>query len=469
MPLDEVSPSSVERSNPELTPGRQPPPPPLLRRIADLKTRDVQPETVHRLPHARVVFADYELLQHDFPQLREERLAQTHPELRGLGETNKRVAVRRRIDEWLLKNVAFISGKQAQQETVNTRIEVAAETAVAFRPPHYGRALVYSVAESFESTPGANEGERRGEGLIDVKGTGVSPKAEPRFGPHADGLIKLGDAIREAAFQKLIDAAFHNEGAPFETVPAYAVIDPGFDCKHHTWTLPAGLLVRRAHRRPAYRWGTKEPESPAVPLELKIEFLLRRYGITSVSPATTIDIAERDGGGGMFIKYGFFPMSYNEEDVERIKRLTNFKGEPQQFDGVCLQFTHEVEVDPPRAQLIDFGGYFIREKFENPVVSLVSRRIMRLGEIVRPDDERFTQPVEKFISSYRFGGTIDANGKFTTPQLAGVDANRAELQMSDVRLLAHNLALEYRAGRLDGEAVLETLNAYVEDVTSRWK
>jgi hypothetical protein len=463
MPLAEVSPTSEE------SPTLGPPPGPLLRRVADLRLKNVQPEKVYRLPHARVVFANYDWLQHDFPQLRDENLERSDVELHGLNGSDKRLAVRRRIDEWLLKNVAFISEKQARQEAVNTPIEVTEETATAFRPPHYGRALVYSVAESRE---GAGDEPEAGEGLLDVKGTGVGPKAEPHFGPHADGLMKLYDAIREVAFQKLIHEVFRIEGAPYTTVPIYAVIDPGFDCKHDRHEgqlLPAGLLVRRAHRRPGYRWGTKESDSPAVPLELKIEFLLRRYGITSVSPATTIDIAERDGG--TFIKYGFFKVSYDERAVERIKRLTGFKGEPQQFDGVCLQFTHEVEANPPRAQFVDLGGYFVRERFENPLVSLVSCRIMRLGEIIRQDDERFTQPEERLISSYKFSGA-DGRGpgrKFKATELAGGEADRAEPQMSDVRLLARNLAYEYRDGRLDGEAVLATLDAYVEDVTSRWK
>jgi hypothetical protein len=463
MPLAEVSPA------PEESPTLAPPPGPLLRRVADLRTRNVRPERVCRLPHARVVFANYDWLQHDFPQLRDENLERSYNGLRGLNGADRRLAVRRRIDEWLLKNVAFISEKQAGQTAVNTPVEVTGETATAFRPPHYGRALVYSVAESRE---GAGDEPGAGVGLLDVKGAGVGPQAEPHFGPHADGLMKLYDAIREVTFQKLIHEVFRVEGVPYTTVPIYAVIDPGFDCKHHMHEgqlLPAGLLVRRAHRRPVYRWGTKEPDSPAVPLELKIEFLLRRYGITSVSPATTIDIEERDGG--TFIKYGFFNVSYDARAVERVRRLTDFKGEPQQFDGVCLQFTREVEAEPPRAQFLDLGGYFVRERFENPLVSLVARRILRMGEIIRPDDARFTQPEERLVSSFKFGGA-DGRGagrKFKATELAGVEADCAEPQMSDVRLLTRNLAYEYREGRLDGAAVLATLDAYVEDVTSRWK
>lgn len=448
------------------TPRRKSPTPaphgPPLRRIADLRTENVEPETVHRLAHARVVFADYERLRQDFPQLRDERLRRSHPELRGLTGADRRLAVRRVIDGWLLQNVAYVSERQARQETVNTRIEVTGETATAFRPPHYGRALVYSLAES---RAGAAAEAGAGEGLLDVKGAGVGPKAEPHFGPHGDGLMKLYDAFREVAFQKLMDAIFRAEGVPYATVPLYAAIDAGFDCKHHVRPLPAGLLVRRAHRRPVYRWGTKEPDSPAVPLELKIEFLLRRYGITSVSPATTIDIAERDGG--THIRYGFFDVKYSPENVERIKAVTGFRGEPQRLDGVCLQFTRDVEASPQRAEIIDLGGYYVRERFENPLVSLVSRRLMRLGEVIRQTDARFTQPEARLIDAYRF----DARGgpRFRAPGLAGVDPSRPGPQMTDVRVLARDLAFEYRAGRLDGGQVLDTLDAYVEDVTSRWR
>jgi hypothetical protein len=52
-------------------------------------------------------------------------------------------------------------------------------------------------------------------------------------------------------FQSLIDEIFRRAAPWFWTVPVYGVVDLGFDARTRDGErVPAGLLVRRAHRRP---------------------------------------------------------------------------------------------------------------------------------------------------------------------------------------------------------------------------
>ena len=83
--------------------------------IEEFEPARLEPETVYRLPTARLVFADHDLLQHDFPQLRDDSL----------------------IDEWLINNAAFISAGQRNQSLVNTPIAASDEQTTAFRPLHF--------------------------------------------------------------------------------------------------------------------------------------------------------------------------------------------------------------------------------------------------------------------------------------------------------------------------------------------
>jgi hypothetical protein len=77
------------------------------------------------LPAARVVFADHDLLQHDFPFLLNRRL----------------------LDEWLLTNTAFISESQPRQNLVNTPIETTDERVVALATKSAVRWLPFSMPQ----------------------------------------------------------------------------------------------------------------------------------------------------------------------------------------------------------------------------------------------------------------------------------------------------------------------------------
>jgi hypothetical protein len=197
-----------------------------------------QTEVMVRVKSARVVLADYDLLRKDFP------------ELQNLGNNE--------IDEWLLHQTAYISKPQASQEIVNTKIDVGAEEVIAYRPKDYGRAIVFKAGES---------------GLIDAKGTG---SLHPWGMDHSNGLASLGETIREFSYEKLIDKIFKHSNSGFQTVRSYAVIDYGFNIKSGDSTARAGVILRQAHERSTGAYSLIENDKA-----LKIEKLLRHYGVTS--------------------------------------------------------------------------------------------------------------------------------------------------------------------------------------------
>ena len=63
-------------------------------------------------PGARVVLANYALLQQDFPYLRDKSLVAAVPELRRLKGKARQRAIRQWLDRWLVCNAGFISRHQ---------------------------------------------------------------------------------------------------------------------------------------------------------------------------------------------------------------------------------------------------------------------------------------------------------------------------------------------------------------------
>lgn len=180
-------------------------------------------ESVVGVRSARVVWADYALLKRDFPWLHN-----LHPH---------------EINWWLIQNVGYVSQAQAAGQEVNSKIPVGEWKREAYRPHSYGRALVFEVP----AKDADHSGVRRG--LIDVKGSGSLSPANRSFG-HSNGLMTLGEAIREVLFERLVSLVLSDMKASVNTVASYAVIDWGFDVIHMDGTRSrAGAYLRQAHQR----------------------------------------------------------------------------------------------------------------------------------------------------------------------------------------------------------------------------
>jgi hypothetical protein len=214
-------------------------------------------EQALRVRTARVIRADYALLRRDFGG-----------ELAGKSDAE--------VDHWLLDQTGFIARTQARQleaEAVNTTIDADAEHArEALRPDGYGRGYVF----------------RTGSGFIDGKGFG---SLAPSRGSNRNGLMPLEDAIREMTWEKTIHRLARDATLPFTTVGTYAVIDWGFDIIEGEARVPAGAVLRQAHRREGWNFNSNLPREEA----LAVELALRRFGVTTSGMSESLRRQARHG------------------------------------------------------------------------------------------------------------------------------------------------------------------------------
>ncbi|MFN0176539.1 MAG: hypothetical protein ACKVU0_18005 [Saprospiraceae bacterium] len=437
-------------------------PGPLLRSIEELDQNSIKPETVWRVPEARIVYANYALLQHDFPQLQDPVLEKKYPLLTSLKGKAREEAIRGKVDDWLLRHTAFISESQANQTEVNTPIKIGTEKVQAYRPPRYGRALVFSVQEtenglSLKERPAIQELENR---LLDVKGTGVAPTVKPQNVSHRNGINRLGFALYELVMQELLERVFRHSDSQVQTLPIYGILDLGFDelghNKHHG--SPVGLLIRRAHRRTKPSGGLFPYGSTGQLVQLSIEQLLRRYGITSVNEVTRVQVWREDG---------IFRIRYGEQDINffnakqraEIERVSHHKAgnEALCFDGINIQHTRDIGLNPTRATLVDFQSYSVQENFEHPILSLVSNKLLRWGGSIWPGSNGFVQPDPALRIPFQLLGD--------TGSILGYDLGENKIKLDS---LCYGLATDFRSNQISRENLLETLQSYLGELTAHW-
>jgi hypothetical protein len=278
---------------------------------------------------------------------------------------------------------------------------------------------------------------------------------------HSSGLCSLGEVLREVVFQSLVNEIFCRAATGFWTVPIYGVIDLGFDARTNDGrTLPAGLLVRRAHRRPP--GGVDLPACGSVEerTKLEIELLLRHYGLTSSNRGSRFRF-ER-GAAGVRVFYGGEAVTdLTPEHREVILGWLRGADLPLECDGVNIQLTREVSPrGPSRAQLVDFGQFEMRPRFDDPLVSLARDRLLRWSASIWPDDPGFVQPLPALcVPEARWGfGTWQANDRHRP--------RRSETEGPSK--FAHLLARGFRAGHLTGAQVHAELDRFIADSIARW-
>lgn len=417
-------------------------PGPILTSIEELDQEGILPETVLRVPGARVIYANYDLLKHDFPQLQDEAYY--------------------KIDEWLLRNTAFISQSQASQMDVNTQIVTGNEKVKAFRPPNYGRALVFSVEENNKGLlPGEDRETAKYENrLIDVKGIGVAPNKLPGNGPLSNGICSLGDSLIELVFNQLLQKIFKHSKTDIQTLPFYGIIDPGFDIKNG-WMPdhPAAIIVRRAHRRASHSGDVFPSGSNGAQLQLEIEQLLRKYGITSATYANNMTLRKENGELHIYYDDLSYDDLYNDEQKKELKKLSNFQEDMQElgFDGINIQHTREFGLNPIQATLLDFESFECHKIFEQPVIKRVSDKLFRWGGVIWPGNKDFVQPESKLQIPFYFLGE--------TGSILGYDFGEDYRKIDS---LCYGLAEDLRANRMSREMLLATLQTYLDELTGHW-
>jgi len=113
-------------------------------------------------------------------------------------------------------------------------------------------------------------------GYFDIKGSGA---ADPRPGAYTNGLMTLGEALREYLMEHLIRRVLAHSGTEVTSVGSYGVIDLGFNVIHDDGTQSrAGLYVRpaQANRHFDHIRGRKI-----------VTATLQRYGILAEAPQGT--------------------------------------------------------------------------------------------------------------------------------------------------------------------------------------
>src|SRR5262245_10700179 len=155
---------------------------PILHTIEDLQEPLVQSESCRMLANARVIWANYDLIQQDFADINFDS-SLPHVESPPQGPHPLPESPRPDIDAWLLRHGAVISETQLQYTITSEKIEAFGPVRVAYRPPRYGRALVVQLADSWPDS--AYRGSNRPPpGLLDVKGCGVAVGRVPELKLH---------------------------------------------------------------------------------------------------------------------------------------------------------------------------------------------------------------------------------------------------------------------------------------------
>lgn len=238
----------------------------------------------------------------------------------------------------------------------------------------------------------------------------------------------------------MVYAALDHCGSDVRPVPAYAIIDLGFDALQPPPDARerATLLLRRAQTRPCFQWGKADPGPRMAGLLLDIELALRRYGISaSTCGAVRFRIAgEQDS---LTVSRDEKALTFAPERLAQIRRAVGYVDRPLIVDGVNVQIA---DSDPPCRRILDFGRYRLRSAFDTILYTWWKRDYESLeGEFVRPDQARYVQP-----DAARSIGAIEAQPAWR----ALWDATAA-----------------YDKGRIDRRALTRTLNAAVAAATAR--
>ena len=409
-----------------------------------LEELGARPEVVHTLANSKILWVNYEALLTDFPHLKRETEVI--------------------IEEWLLRHSAIISDAQIQQQHVNTSIQTTNRRLIAYRPPRYDRAVLVSTSDSNCTLPLEESLRWRDEpeGMLDIKGCGVAAGKKPHLGDHGNGLMLLSQAIEEFARQRLMEAVLRHAKVSIIAVPIYAILDLGFKCRTQEGKMvPAGALVRRAHQRPVSGIELPERGTDFQQIKLEIELLFRQYGITSANSGTELHVF--NGSDSVECRYAGFAMPHVGK--KRLKTLVDEidRPLPWHLEGINVQLTRYAQLRPLRAELVDFGHYEIRSRFEKPLLSLAFDRFLQWGGVMWPDDPHWIQPDPKLALCLDVVGTqaIDSSlaktlglpegTKIPAEAILGIELSR--------RLIEENL---------DSESFEQMVTSFVSDATASW-
>jgi hypothetical protein len=374
---------------------------PVLRSIPDLEEPLVRRETCRTLANARVVWANYDLIQRDFPDI---DFARSLPRNVNLPHNSSPLSSDRPdIDAWLLHYAAIMSEGQLQSADTHEEIPVFGPARVAYRPPRYGRSVVLQLQDTWPD--GAYpDADHRPQGLLDVKGCGVVAGRVPSQRLHRSGLLGLPTALGELATQLIVERIFEWLQLDIRGVGVYAILDLGFRMKMGGSLVPAGALLRQAHQRPLGNIERPDYGTEQYRIKLAIEFILRQFGVTSCAPVMRFRIWREDDK--LHSSYAGRVDRLPSAALERFLARMSLQA-PVDFDLVNVQLVRGATLVPFSAALVDFGQYdFIDDRFLKPLACFVRNRPMRWGGYIDNTSRYWMEPHREICVAETLAGWL---------------------------------------------------------------
>jgi len=191
-----------------------------------------------KLLGAKVLFADHELIRHDFADEPLDGSAYPTGSMRPtVGEASDE-----QVEQWLIENAAFISEGQVQRLMpggdhhqllgidklaggVDQVVDTSGACKAGVRIRSGGRAATFLVRDEYHF-----EASNLQSSMLEVKGIGTHIQADHTRSPKNTGLLNFADALRELCYQKLIQRIIELEGLTeqMSCVKFYGLIDTGF-------------------------------------------------------------------------------------------------------------------------------------------------------------------------------------------------------------------------------------------------
>ena len=182
---------------------------------------DTLEDNFYHIKNSKVLLADYGLLKKDFPTLN--------------------TLSNQEIDDWLISNCSYLSEGQYHRMSVGGDIHDFIEfenkpldhfldtnrKKIGLRMRGGGRAATFLVDKQEYSWD--KDGTFQSE-MLEVKGLGTTI-LQKEIEVKACGLLSFVDAIKEFAYQKLIQKISEIENQNWATVGYYAILDTPFRCK----------------------------------------------------------------------------------------------------------------------------------------------------------------------------------------------------------------------------------------------
>ncbi len=290
--------------------------------------------------------------------------------------------------EFVARVGSILSEPNFDAPDVNLPPDRGCVEATCLRPPRYGRAGVVDAREILGICGNG------GQALVDVKGIGVAPGNTPLPCNRRTGLLTVLDAIQELINQVLLDGIFEREGVDVACNEIYGITFAGIYgySQYFRDFVPCVSLLRRAHLRNADNNELSPFGSEENAAKVRIERLLRRYGVTSAPAQCALRVWEENG----MLKA---TLDGNDLTGHIPEKLLRYHFEvvgleiPQTIRFVNIQTAGPISAEPLSARLIDLGHYTVLSSFgDHHLVTVVSDRPLNWGQLFRNDGPDWVEP-----------------------------------------------------------------------------